>query len=96
MEYAIGIGTMLTLTTKTAGKTLNPTIVDYNSTNPVYKNGFEIGAMGSFDLNYHFSKKYFVGAQLSVVKSLVNWSLTDEVILKPTVFHSQVRIGMKF
>ena len=96
MEYAFGIGTMLNLTTKTSGKTFNQSITDYNAANPIYKTGLEIGAMGSFDLNYHFSNKYFIGAQLSAVKSLGNWSQTEEVMLKPMIFHSQLRIGMKF
>ncbi len=96
MEYTFGIGTMFTLSTKTTGKTFNQTITDYNAANPIYKTGLEIGAMGSFDLNYHFSNKYFIGAQLSAVKSLGNWSQTEEVMLKPMIFHSQLRIGRKF
>ncbi len=96
MEYAFGLGTMLTLSTHTSGKTVNPEIIDYNATSPIYKSSFAIGAMGSFDLNYHFSKKYYIGAQLAIVKDLTNWSQTNETVLKPTLFHGQIMIGRKF
>ena len=96
MEYAFGLGTMLTLNTSSNGRTLNSTIIDYNAASPIYKSSFTIGVMGAFDLNYHFSKKYYVGTQLAVVKDLTNWSTSNEVVLKPTIFHSQIMVGMKF
>lgn len=96
VEYAFGIGTMLTLSTKTAGKTINSTIQDYNANSPIYQTGTEIGALGTFDLNYHLSEKYYIGAQLSGIASLKNWSIEEEVDLKPLIFNSQLTIGMKF
>ncbi len=95
MEYAFGVGTMLTLSTKTAGKTINSTIQDYNASNPIYQSGFEIGALGSFDLNYHISEKYYIGAQLSGIGNLKNWSKENDVVLKPIIFNSQLTIGIK-
>lgn len=96
MEYVFGFGTLLTLSTNSSGRTINATIIDYNATNPIYKSSLTIGAVGSFDLNYHFSKKYYIGTQLSIVKDLTNWSQTTDIALKPTLFHSQIMIGMKF
>lgn len=96
MEYAFGLGTMLTLTTKTIGKTINSDIQDYDATSPIYQSGFEAGVLGSFDINYHLSDKYYVGAQFSGIKSLKNWSTENEVLLKPTTFNSLLKIGLKF
>lgn len=95
MEYAFGVGTILTLSTETAGKTINSTIQDYNATSPIYQSGLEIGALGSFDLNYHLSEKYYIGAQLSGIGSLKNWSKENDVSLKPIIFNSQLTLGIK-
>ncbi len=96
VAYALGIGAMLTLKTETAGKTINSTIQDYSTASPIYQAGTEIGAMGTFDLNYHLSEKYFIGAQLSGIASLKNWSTEIEVALKPLILNSQLTLGLKF
>lgn len=96
VAYALGVGAMLTLKTETAGKTINSAILDYSAASPIYQAGTEIGVMGTFDVNYHFSEKYYIGAQLSGIASLKNWSTELEVDLKPLIFNSQLTLGLKF
>ena len=96
MEYAFGVGSILTLSTKTVGKTINKEVQDYNSISPIYQSGFEVGALGTFDINYHLSKRYYMGIQFSGIKSLKNWSSENEVDLKPIIFNSQLTLGLKF
>ncbi|MFK7935994.1 MAG: hypothetical protein AB8G22_20945 [Saprospiraceae bacterium] len=97
LEYQIGLGTLLTLQSTTSGRTIaNQIIVDYNADEPIYRSGLEIALQAAVSMNYYFTKRYFIGAQLSANQYLTNWNIATEQIQRPLLLNGQLRVGMRF
>lgn len=79
-----------------SGRTIsNGQIVDYNGSETSFiSNNWKLNALSAFRISYSFSERFAISSGVQLQKSLMNWSLEENIQMRPIIYN--IAIGIDY